>query len=264
MVDSPAMWRLGIKISADTLSVVLHCPVRAGSLIYREIHLDPAADPAAAIQDAIYENPLLLQPFGHTDILVDTPRFTLVPAVLDTEHAEGIAAALWQDTTLDPVVAPIKGTDAAAVMSVDARILSFLRRTFADAPITHAIAPLVSYFALTGRLGNGGKTCVHLRPTAVDIIIFGPSGLLMANTFATSSPDDALYHIIAASRRCGLDPACDEMLVCGDATLRETIMPRLRQYHSCVMPVIFPSRMFRAGKDALRAPFELIVLPLCD
>ncbi len=264
MADNPAMWRLGLKISAATLSVVLHYPTRAGSLIYRDIPLDPAADPLAAIQDAIYENPLLLQPFGRTDILVDTPRLTLVPAELDADHAVAIAAALWPDASLDATVAPIKGTDAVAVTAIDSRILSFLHRTFADAPVTHAIAPLASYFALSERLRGGGKACVHIRPGAVDIIVFGPSGLLMANTFATPSDDDVLYYILAAAGRCGLSPTDDEILVCGDAALRETLMPRLRQYHTCVMPVIFPSRMFRAGKDALRAPFELIVLPLCD
>jgi hypothetical protein len=46
--------------------------------------------------------------------------------------------------------------------------------------------------------------------------------------------------------------------------LREAIMPELRRYINYVMPVIFPSAMFRAGREAMNAPFELIVLPLCE
>jgi hypothetical protein len=53
-------------------------------------------------------------------------------------------------------------------------------------------------------------------------------------------------------------------LVCGDVALREQIMPELRRFVNYVMPVIFPSTMFRAGKEALNAPFELILLPLCE
>ena len=30
------------------------------------------------------------------------------------------------------------------------------------------------------------------------------------------------------------------------------------------MPLIFPSDIFKLGRDALRAPFELIALPLID
>ncbi|MCM1316767.1 MAG: DUF3822 family protein [Bacteroides sp.] len=264
MVADPSMWRLSMEISPATLSVALHCPVEANSLIYREIPLDPAADILHAVEDAVYDNPLILQPFGRTDILIDTRRLTLVPAALDPAYARDIAAAYWPDGNLHPVVEAIKGTDAAAVMVLEADLHSFLRRTFPDARVTHSLAPLISYFALSGRLGNSGKIYARLRPGAVDIIAFGSRGLLMANSFAAPADDDVLYYIMAATERCGLSATDDELMICGDTAMRETLMPRLRQFHSYVIPVIFPSLMFRAGKDALRAPFELMVLPLCD
>ncbi len=264
MVADPSMWRLSMEISPATLSVALHCPVEANSLIYREIPLDRASDILHAVEDAVYDNPLILQPFGRTDILIDTRRLTLVPAELDPAYARDIASAYWPDGNLESVVEAIKGTEAAAVMAVGADLHSFLRRTFPDARIAHSLSPLISYFALSGRLGNSGKIYARLRPGSVDIIAFGSGGLLMANTFAAPSDDDVLYYIMAATERCGLSPTDDELMICGDTAMRETLMPRLRRFHSYVMPVIFPSLMFRAGKDALRAPFELMVLPLCD
>ena len=264
MVADPSMWRLSMEISPSTLSVALYSPVEANSLIYREIPLDPAADILRAVEDAVYDNPLMLQPFGRTDILIDTRRLTLVPAALDPAYASGIASAYWPDGTLEAVVETIKGTDATAVMAIGSDLYSFLCRTFPDARIAHSLSPLISYFALSGRLGNSGKIYAHLRAGAVDIIAFGPRGLLMANTFSAPADDDVLYYIMAATERCGLTPTDDELMICGDTAMRETLMPRLRRFHSYVMPVIFPSLMFRAGKDALRAPFELMVLPLCE
>ena len=79
-----------MEISPATLSVALHCPVEANSLIYREIPLDPAADILHAVEDAVYDNPLILQPFGRTDILIDTRRLTLVPAALDPADRKSV------------------------------------------------------------------------------------------------------------------------------------------------------------------------------
>ena len=61
-----------------------------------------------------------------------------------------------------------------------------------------------------------------------------------------------------------LDDSNDEMLIAGNNSAREAITTTLREYLAYVMPVIFPSEMFKAGKDALNAPFDLIVLPICE
>ena len=61
-----------------------------------------------------------------------------------------------------------------------------------------------------------------------------------------------------------MSPTNDELFITGSTTTRETITPILRKHLSFVMPVIFPSEMFKAGKEAMKAPFDLIVIPLCE
>ena len=87
---------------------------------------------------------------------------------------------------------------------------------------------------------------------------------MLANTFSFSDPMDAVYYILACRNRIGLDPHNDELLLSGDASVREKILPMLRTYLARVMPMIFPPQMFKSGKDAMIAPFDLIVTPICE
>jgi hypothetical protein len=124
--------------------------------------------------------------------------------------------------------------------------------------------PLCRYFGIKNRLGNAGKFHIHLSDESIDIIAYGADGLLMANTFASTDVNDDLYYVLAAARSLDFDNNNDQMLLSGNAARREALIPLLRRYISYVMPVIFPSAMFKAGKDSLSAPFELITLPLCE
>lgn len=113
-------------------------------------------------------------------------------------------------------------------------------------------------------MGNAGKMYAHIHNNQLDLLSFGKDTLRLANSYAFRDPMDAVYYILACRKMLNLDPGSDEMLIAGDNSVREAITPTLREYLAYVMPVIFPSSMFKAGKDALNAPFDLIVLPLCE
>ena len=86
---------------------------------------------------------------------------------------------------------------------------------------------------------------------------------MMANTFDAPEASDAAYFIVAVRKMLNLPDDAETMLA-GSAKLREQVSPILRQFPAQVMPVIFPSEMFRAGKESLSSPFDLIILPLCE
>lgn len=123
------------------------------------------------------------------------------------------------------------------------------------------------YFSRKTQLGNTGKIYAHItaEPPVVDIVAFGHDGALrLAVTKPVTAAADSAYWILACAREAGLDPASDEILLCGDNAARHELMPLLRRYAGYVMPVIFPSAAFRSGRDALNAPFPLILIPLCE
>jgi hypothetical protein len=55
----------------------------------------------------------------------------------------------------------------------------------------------------------------------------------------------------------------DELQLSGDKAVRDELMPQLRKYISFVMPIIFPASAMKIGQDAIKAPFDLILLSQC-
>lgn len=251
-----------MELSNERLQVMMYSIHEDNSLIFRDIALDTQAmSPLAALEDAIYENPLLLSDFSMIDCLLDTTRFTVVPSEIRSEELRRrLLASLWADDGYEVVADDISGCDATILTAVDAGVSGFLGRTFIDAEVSNRIAPLASYFSGKSRLGSSGKMFVNLHGNAMDIISFGRDRLKMASTIVFGSLEDAVYYILASAKVTEFSVEADELMLCGDGAMREQLMPLLRRYVNYVMPVVFPSAMMRAGKDAMSVPFELIVL----
>jgi hypothetical protein len=271
LIDNPQLWRLELKIESEVLRVVLYCNIEDNSLITRTIPLDGATDDyIKSIEDAIYDNPLLLSDFSRIDCVLDTEKFTIVPAELESAEvrnaifAEMYPAEKEEMLECEIIANDLQGQNATLLMAPSARLVGFLRRTFSNCHIMHHLTPLCRYFYSKSKLGNSGKMYAHFRQNKVDLISFGKDTLRVANTFKYHDPMDAVYYILSVRKTIGMDQMTDELLLSGDQTVRETVTPILREYLAYVMPLIFPSTMFKAGKDALNAPFELITLPLCE
>lgn len=264
LVAQPQLWRLGLRVSRQAVDVVINTPLEDHALIYRHFVLAPGMEPLAAFEDLIYDNPLLLADFGKVDVLIDTPRFTLVPSEISSEEARAeIVQSIWPDPELAPLAQELP-TGETLLMAVPSGLLSFVRRTFPEGRIHHSIGVLASYFSGCSQHGTGSKLYCRLRPGAVDMIGMTHGRLALATTAEAPTVDDMAYFILAAAQTYGLNLDADEICLCGNPELREQVTPMLRQIAHYVMPVIFPSEIFKAGKDALLAPFELMILPLCE
>ncbi len=266
LISNPRLWRLALRIDSKNLHVVLFCSVEDNSLIYREIPLDVTASSLQkATEEAIYDNPLLLSDFARVDCVVETNKFTLIPSEIDdADLKERIFKETFPSFDGTIIENNLNELKTNILMGIDEDLVNFLRRTFNNPAILHHLTPLCTYFHRKSRLGNSGKMYAYLKKDSLDIITFGKDSLLLANTFSFSQPVDAIYYILACREMLHLDAGSDELLIAGDNTLREAITPTLREYLAYVMPVIFPSAMFKAGKESLNAPFDLIVLPLCE
>ena len=266
LIKDPRLWRLALRINETKLHVVLFCSVEDNSLIYREISLDSAVSSMQkAIEEAIYDNPLLLSDFARVDCIIETDKFTIIPSEIDnTDVQEKIFSETFPTFEGAVVENKLKELDASILMGVDEELINFLQRTFHNACIQHHLAPLCTYFNRKSRLGNAGKMYAHIHDNKLDLLAFGKDSLRFANTFDFREPIDAIYYIFACREMLQLDAGSDELFIAGDNSMREAITPTLREYLAYVMPVIFPAAMFKAGKDALNAPFDLIVLPLCE
>lgn len=266
LVPRPEMCRLAMRVAPGGLDVVIVSRVNDNPLIWRHL---PFADTDSdvnvkAFEEVVYDNRLLLADFAATDVIVDTRRFMAVPAERATEQTcEEIFDDLYPDDRDTEVIISPATDDAAIAACVPSALTAFIRRTFGvRARICHRMAPLCRFFSIKNRLGNTGKLHVHIADGRADIVALGRDGLLMANSFPYKSETDVLYYTIAAARELEFDNSTDRIIVSGDADIRDRLLPLLRKYVSYVMPMIFPSDIFKLGRDALNAPFELIAIPL--
>lgn len=263
MILHPEFNSLAVCVHDDSMDVAVMSRTEDNSLIWRHIPFDSAAASACrAFEDAVYANPLLLVPeLGSKVILLDTPRFLVLPEErADEDSAAAMLASVYPDMSMEVFTSPVGGGAVIAV-AADSRMAGFIGRSFPGATVAHRLVPLCRYFGAANRTGNSGKMHVHLRRDSADVIAFEGGRLLMANTFSTPHINDVLYFTVAAARSLDFDNTSDRMLVSGDAGRRDALMPSLRRYIPGAVPAIFPSDMFRAGRDAMDAPFELMALP---
>lgn len=263
LIERPQMWQLVLEAGASALSVVAFSPYENHALIYEAIELDQSApSPLRALEDAVYDNPMLLLDFKRVTVLYDTQRMAVLP-VMAADSAEACLRSMFppSGSRAEVLVDNVAGLGACVAFEVPADILGFLRRTFHNAEIGHPLAPTATYFGARHTSRPRGKTLVNITGDRLDLVTLGDGAPLALNSFRFVEPMDAVYYILASRNGLGLRDT-DEIMIAGDRTVRAAISPVLRRYVRYVMPAIFPSAMFRAGKASLSAPFEMIVAPL--
>lgn len=255
-------------IEPAAVEVVLHSTVEDNSLIHARIALDATInDHLRAVEEAIYANPLLLNGcFERVECLCYGNNYAMVPALVacNDDRLQAVARATFGNDAVAEGEVLTDDIDSMQGLAFccDKSLISFLRRTFSNPVIRHRMTPLLRYFRGQRHHSADGKMYVHFSPGSVDIIVYGNDTVRFVNTFNVREPLDAVYYILATRKLCGLSAESDELILAGDAESRKAVMPLLRRYVARVLPAIFPSALYRAGREALTAPFELTVLPL--
>ncbi len=263
--------QLYIRLSASRLDVIIFSRHEDNSLIYRSFELTPDENGSIlkSLENTVYDNPLLLRDYQNTHIVIESSRFIIAPLQLASDTT--LLRKLYEETHSDPLTGNVEiisddipHLGCTIALAIDTPLISFLNRAFSRPRIHHHLSPLIRYYSDRRRHGNTTAMFINLRPTALDTIIFSGNSLRTANTIPFRTTDDAVYHILSLRKILMIDDDTDEVLISGERDTRLSVINSLRDFIPYVMPVIFPSAMFRAGKNALEAPFDLIVTPLCE
>lgn len=259
-VSDPHLWRLTLMLRPHAVEVAIMRTVGDHEVISAHIPLESESD----LEEAVYANPLLLAPFAHTDILVDTDSYTVVPAetARDAAAVEALRDIITEKSERLHVYTDHIDRSTAIIFTLAHSTANFISRTFGQVVPRHPLGVLARFFGQRARRGNTGKIFVHLTADTVEVIAFDTIGIAALTSFDTASDTDAAYYILAAARTAGLDVSRDEFLLAGDSTRRTAVSAILRKYASTVLPAVFPAAMHHAS--GLDIPFQLIVLPLCE
>lgn len=270
MISQPELWKLSLLLADKHLDVALFPPTVREEMIVR--HFDfpaPATDPLRAIEDIIYENPLLFSDFKRVECIIDNCQQILTPADLDPEATARVYSEL---TTLSPTDHPDALPDEPQIFPTGdptcnvallqkADIDAFIRRTFYNVRFDSRLASLIRYFLSLPNTPETPSMFIITRNGRLTLIATKTGRVLMANTFQYRTDADAAYYILACTSSLSLDPADLTLYLSGGTSaLSEIVAP----YIPSISAIPFPMLRHRASKTTLQAPFELIIRPLCE
>ena len=268
MIRDCKLWNLYLAPDSDSIDVMAYCPLDEHPLLVDKINIDTSSTSRVmAIEEAIYDNPLLLNEFKRVTIVSRTDLYAIIPTPIsaDPDLTNSILTEMTGVSSSTLITDSLPLLDSSLCHLMDSDLYNFFNRTFSNnVRFTHRLSALTRYYHGCHRSTGSLISHVNLRRSSFDIVLYNGDRLLLANTYRWENPVDALYYIIATRQVHGIDNNA-AVILSGERDVREELTPLLKQHIPTVMPAIFPAAMFRAGGQvAMNAPTDLIVLPLCE
>lgn len=217
-----------------------------------------------ALENAVYDNAFLLEPYRSTAIALHSQHFQLLPQeLIYAGLTNKVMEASFSKLQGEVLTCTVAGTDAGIACDVEDGVVGFLRRTFPGACILHHLASLCAYCVNAYKEDNA---CLHVCVDGKEahIVVVRQGKLLMANTYHHRTPDDVIYFVLNVWKTCGLDSHRDKLMLTGDNNLRSTLATKLREWIACVMPEVMPAQALHLGRDIFSLPFNLIATALYE
>lgn len=265
-VKRPELWTLMLAVSEHRLQFILYTLAQQNSLIAREIPLKPSANWVAELENAVYDNPVLLDDYGSVSIVTDAPHFVVMPPALaeDEALAESTFRAAFPDDDCDVLTCTMPQCDVAVAYGLPRGMFSFLQRTFNTAPVVHHLYPLCEHFKRLNTGSGISRMFINLHDHSMDMVVYHKGEMMLANSFPLRNAADAAFLALHTWNSFGLDALADEIQLTGEKRLKDEMAPLLRKYVRYVMPAIYPAAAMRLGDQAMSAPLDLILLATCE
>lgn len=249
---------LAIDIERDKLSYLVYGHGMKPEMA--TINFDNGGDMKQALENAVYDTPLLLEEYSRTTIVLHSQHFVVMPAEL-LPSANQVFQASFSSLDGELMTCQVKNTDAAIACDVPQGVTAFLKRTFGAPGLLHHLAPLIAYCSAAYAEDNG---CLHINVNEkkAHIVATRNGNLQLANTYPYHSLDDVIYFALAAFKECRFDSRADKILLTGNKEQCSQLAEQLRQRIAHAMPELFPANALSLGKDAISLPFNIIATAL--
>lgn len=251
LIKNTEHWYMTLSFSNSVLEVLITGEDPGEEPLVARIPLTVTSTVAAALEEAVYSNPLLLSQFKRTTVVAVTSRFYVLPS--ESKDDRDLTAALAELFDHDNPTYIFDDIDRrhCVAAAIDREVFRFVQRTFDRATVRSHIAVLGSFFASRSHLGNTAKMFVNLRHGKdMEIVAFNNHGLDAATYILCSDLNDTIYYILASATAANINlGAGDEVYLGGDKDRRAALMPALQKYAPKVLPLIIPSSTPPSARD---------------
>ncbi len=264
-IQQPELWTLQLSLSARAIDYILFTEAHADSLIMGRIELDLSSGSyLKAVENAVYDNPVLLDDYRRVRVVVSSQHFVVLPAGYDEIAGEEALRATYPDCDGDVARCELRRCGVVIAFEVPRGVLGFLQRTFSTPPVFHHLHPLCEHYKRLNEGSEISRMFLNMGESHMDMVVYKGGEIVMANAYDYRSAQDAAYLALHVWDSFEMDRLNDEMQLTGDKTQRNAIVPILRDYIHYVMPAIYPAAAIKLGQNAMKAPFDLIMLALCE
>lgn len=253
LVADTSLWRLVVRIEPRRLRAMLIGPESVERSVL--FHSEELADASVkSLENAVYDNPLLLGDFACIDVIFSTPELTLCPTGHDGLR-DGMVNAMLPDYDAPRRIEAEAFGSGEVAYAVEAEVFNFAARTFAAARFHHALAIDARW------LGYRNNMSAHVYalcegPGEMNIVGFDSAGdfhMLMRPQVHTAA--DCAYYILASEMAAPIS-------VGGDPELRNEVCTLLRRLRpdSNILPLILPEDLLHLRHLAPEASFDMLFL----
>lgn len=224
MVTDTGQWRLVLDIASRRLSAWLRQLDDPDAPMYSVADCRWNDDDVLAnVENAVYDNPAVLDDF-EADVVVTTPRYIFLPAVMDADEAlcRSAFSRVFGETAPEDVMIK-RGADRTCVFMLAEGLRSFLGRTLAGSRVTCAAARLADFWQKRAPQ-KGTALFADCRGGDIDVAVFTDGRLMLsARREKVGESVNAFYFVMNFISAAGATPADTQVILSGDETADELL-----------------------------------------
>lgn len=259
-VTQPELWKMALMIGSRSLDVALYPPLARDEMIWHSYAYEEPT--LQAIEEIVYGNPALLADYKSVVCVADHTPAVVVPADADADQATAIYnATIGEDSDEEVELYPC-GVGVSVAIRQPRQIADFITRTFFNVKMMSAAANRISYF--TGCNREGAAVYAPVEGNRTRVVAVRDGNLLLANDFVARAPADAAYYIMWAIGELGLDASETAVYAGGIGMRHSELHELLSRYIQSASALPMPPLRYRGSRATLEAPFDFLILPLCE
>lgn len=183
--------------------------------------------------ELIQKSDWLRTEFNKTNIIVDTPKSTLIPVTLFDHNQVASYLKLSYSPDLGDVIGNdnIRQLDAQNIYSIPDIIVKTLRQHFPKASIHHCASSLIeSLLVRYKNLDTSPIVFANVRKSWLDIIVLNKGKLQFFNSFRYKEKEDFVYFLIFVFEQLSLNPENIEVILLGEVPKESQLFDLTFQY----------------------------------
>lgn len=219
--DAAERYCLVMQVDKENLTLAILDNISNDFLAFESYHFRKSVSEAQMAEQIIRlcaDHEWLTHRFKRADVIVNSEKFTIVPAAMfDSSAAKEYLSFNIPLTETDVVRNDIlRQADARLIYALDQKLENALMKVSPSIHIRHQLSPLIEK-VLSGTKNTGDKRVhAHIRQGQFDLIVSDNGKLLLANVYAYHTPEDFIYFLLFAAEQLKLNPEKFNLEISGE------------------------------------------------